>query len=241
MLAKKTHREVKQPRVSARYLADYMAASDTTRRTILRKCKYPSTAQVVQHDLAKTAVSHFICSGGGEVIGLSERATQLREMLEEDEFKRLVLDYNADYIDNFAEVAHEVSIPAVERLVPGATPTIKLGDVTVSAELHFRLRRTTKTNKVKVGGGMLRYAKSRPLKEEVAAWQSAFIVGYLNMTSGDLSATAENKLCLTVDACTGAAYPAPGDAISRFKNMEAACATIADAWDKVKPPPKATF
>lgn len=175
------------------------------------------------------------------MIALAERAAQLREMLEEDDFKRLVLDYNADYIENFSEVAHKLMIPPVERLAPGMTPSIKLGDVTVSAELHFRLRRTTKTNKIKVGGGMLRYAKSRPLNGEVAAWQSAFIVGYLSMMGEDPSAAAENKLCLTVDACTGEAYSAPGDSTSRFKNMEAACASIAERWDNIKPPPKAIF
>lgn len=241
MLATKTHREVKQPRVSARYLADYMAASETARRTILRNCKYPSTARVVQHDLAKTAVSAFICSGGGAVIALSERANQLRDMLEEDDFKRSVLDHNADYIENFSEVAHKLSLPAVERLPPGNTPTVKISDVTVTAELHFRLRRTTKSNKVKIGGGMLRYAKNRPLNEEVAAWQSAFLMAYLNMTGADPSAASEAKLCLTVDAWTGNTYAAPGDSISRFKNMEAACASIAERWENIKPPPKAIF
>ncbi len=50
MLQPKTHREVKSPQVNARYLADFMAASEVAKRSIIRGCKYQSIARVVQHD-----------------------------------------------------------------------------------------------------------------------------------------------------------------------------------------------
>jgi hypothetical protein len=80
---------------------------------------------------------------------------------------------------------------------------------------------------------MLRYAKGKPLAPDIALWQSSFLPGYLKTTNNDTSAEPETKLCLTVDAHTGQAYPAPGDSVSHFHNMEAACATIADSWEKI--------
>ena len=47
MLSLKTHNVLKSPKISLRYLADYMAASEKARRTIIRGCKYQPIARVV--------------------------------------------------------------------------------------------------------------------------------------------------------------------------------------------------
>ena len=59
--------------------------------------------------------------------------------------------------------------------------------------------------------------------------------------NAELGEVPEKKLCVTVDAFAGKSYPAPGDAASRFKNMQAACESIAERWDNVKPPEGAIF
>jgi hypothetical protein len=108
-------------------------------------------------------------------------------------------------------------------------------------KILFRLRLTTKTNEVRIGGGMVRYAKNRPLNPETAAWQSSLLLGYLDLINADPGEVPEGKLCVTVDAFAGKSYSAPGDALSRFKNMRAACESIAERWDNVKPPDGAIF
>ena len=45
-------------------------------------------------------------------------------------------------------------------------------------EILFRLQRVTKkTNENRVGGGMVRYAKNRPLNPETGAWQLRCCMG----------------------------------------------------------------
>lgn len=241
MSDKKTHRFVEKPQISARHLADYMAASERAKRSILRKCKYPKITQIIQHDHAKSAISQFLCGDGASTDTLTARAAQLRDMMADSDFRRDTLDFNADYIDRFVEVVDGVNIPAADRLPAGKPPPISLEEVKITAELHFRLSRIAKGNKVKTGAGMLRYAKGKSLDPETAAWQSAFLLGYLKMTSIDLGAEPERKLCLTVDVHSGIAYPAPGDAVSRFHEMEAACEAIAERWLNIKPPNGAIF
>lgn len=122
-------------------------------------------------------------------------------------------------------------------MAAGRHGPITLSGVKVSAEIHFRLCRiVTKSNEVRVGAGMLRYAKNRPLNPKAAAWQSAFLLGYLCITGVDPSETPEAKLCIPVDAFSGVDYPAPGSAANRFKNMKAACESIAERWDNIQPP-----
>lgn len=239
MMPKKTHRAVKSPQVSARYLADFMSASEIAKRTIIRNCKYQPTAPLVQHKQAKAAVSHFICSQEILTGGLVARAEQLRKTMADDEFARLTLDSNADYLDRFAGVCTEIALPKAERLPPGKDAPVVLSGVKINIEILFRLRRTTSTNETQTGGGMVRYLKNRPLNPDTAAWQSAFLLGYLDLVNIDSGEKPEAKLCLTVDAFAGKSYAAPGNALTRFKQMEAACATIAERWDNVKPPANA--
>ena len=241
MSVQKTHRMVNEPKISARYLADFMAATELGRRTIVRKCKFQSIARVVQHDEAKATVSKFLREGDGDVVALTDRAKVLRNRMADTEFERDVLDHNADYIDRFAEIFPKLELPAAEFLPPGKASPLELNGVKVTNDIRFRLRRVTKTNKVRIGGAALRYAKSRKLSEEAASWQSSFMLGYLHATNIEPAAEPEPQLCLTIDAAGGVSHPAPSDAISRFNNMKAACATIAEWWPNIQPPKDAVF
>ena len=164
-----SRRRGRNPRMSARTLADYMAASERTRRTIVRDCKYRSTARVIQHEAAKMAVAKFIRSGDTDPKSLNSEAERLRErVIADSDFDRDLLDHNADYIDRFATVLPALSLPKAERQAPGQAPPIEMQGVKVGVELHFRLSRVTRTNKVRAGAGMLRYAKRKPLDPDVA-------------------------------------------------------------------------
>jgi hypothetical protein len=237
----KTHREVKQPQISVRYLADYMAASEQVRRTIVRGCKYQPIVRVVQHDEARQAVGRFIRSGMSDPAALQSAAQRLRDRMADSDFERDVLDHNADYIDRFASVASKLELPNAEILAPGPKVTVVLEGTKVTQEIQFRLRRVTKTNKVRVGAAALRYQKGKALAAEIGEWQSALLFGLLSLPGVADGADPELKLCLTVDAYAGACHAAPTNAVSRFNNAEAACATIAERWLNITPPPGAVI
>lgn len=238
-MSQKTHRMVKGPQISARYLADYMAASETAKRTIVRNCKYQPIARIIQHDEAKMILSKFLRERKDDVEPLKQEAERLRTRMADSPFDRDLYDHNADYIARFAEIHPKIALPEAEMLAPGKAGAVILNGVKVTAEIHFRLRRVTRTNKVRVGAGMLRYAKGKPLTAEVGGWQSAFIFGYLGATGVEDGADVEHGLCTTIDCYTGAVYEAPGDSARRYQHMVSACATIAERWPNIQPPPAA--
>jgi hypothetical protein len=88
---------------------------------------------------------------------------------------------------------------------------------------------------------MLRYQKDTALRAEVGAYQSSAIFGLLKMYGVGEDEEVDRSLCLTLDAQTGTLHPAPTNAVSRFNNTKAACATIAEAWDNIKAPPNANI
>lgn len=236
---KKTHREVKKPQISARFLADYMAASETAKRTIVRNCKYQAIARVIQHDEAKAIISNFIWQEERRPASLLEKAKTIKDRMADTLFDRDLFDHNADYVARFAHIWNQVDLPKAQYLFSGKGQTLSLNGVKVTTEIHFRLRRITKTNKVKVGVGALRYQKGKALSQDIAEWQSAYLLGYLNRIGVEEGAVPEHKLCVTLDAYSGAATSAPSDAVRRFQHMEAACASIAERWPAIKPPPNA--
>jgi len=237
----KTHREVKYPQISARYLADYMAASERAARTIVRNCKYQPIARVVQHNEAKLAVGKHLREGKSDTGGLLAQAQTIRDRMADSDFDRDLFDHNADYIARFADVFSELSLPEAERIAPGRVAPITSHGVKITAELQLRLRRLTKTNQIRVGAAMLRYAKGKPVGRAAADWQAAFLHGYLRSIGVEDGAEVEHKLCLVIDGYSGVCYDAPTNSVSRFKNMEAACASIAERWPNIAPPPGAVL
>lgn len=237
MSQQKTHRVVKKPEMTARFLADYMSASEKARRTIVRSCKFRPIARLLQHDEAKLTVGKFVRSRIRDDTLLKDKAQELRDRLADSHFDRTLFDANADYLDRFSSVWPSLSLPIAEIMNPKKVPSVMLNGVKVTTEICCSLQRTTKTNKVRIGAAMLRYAKGKPLSIETAKWQSAFLFGCLRQVASDSTVSPEQKLCITIDAYSGKCHAAPSDAIRRFGNMEAACASISERWDNVTPPP----
>jgi hypothetical protein len=234
-MSEATHRVVRKPRMDARHLAEYMAASDRARRSIIQRCKYQRIAQVVQHSEARLAVGKLV-RGETDLDAIGARADALRQRIATNDFERTLWDTNADYLARVASVWNRVSLPAGEITTAGDALRAELNGVAIKVELVARVSRLTRTNRTLIGGLALRYSKGKAVDPDEASWQSAIIFGALADSAEALNAAAEKRLCLTLDAYAGAIFDAPSDAVTRYKNAAAACATIADGWDNVAPP-----
>lgn len=145
-------------------------------------------------------------------------------------------EHNADYVDCFALQFDKIEFPTAERSAPGKLAAMLLEGTKFKFKPNVLLQRTTKTNKIRVGVIMLRYAKGRPLAPDAGAWQSAAAYSYLRSHCEGQEIEPDLKLCLTIDVVSGIAYPAPTNSIYRFNEIKAACATIAERWPQIKPP-----
>src|SRR5579872_2391497 len=135
--------------MSVRSLADYMAASDVARRSVLRGCKYRAIARIVQHDEAKLAVSKYMLGGSGDPEILAADADYIRHKLADDDFDKDCNDINADYVERFAKVADNVELPKGaewEAAKPFQAQVINGVRVTFTPSLL--VRRVAKNNKI---------------------------------------------------------------------------------------------
>ena len=237
----KTHTLVNTPTVNIRYLADYMAASEQTKRTILRSCKYRPTARMIQHIEAKLAVTNYIKSGSSNPEELRDKAAQILNKLTVDEFEESTNLHNANYLKRFAEVSDLLNLPKAELSHAGKAVTIPVNGVNVRFDPALTATRTTRTNKLKCGALMLRYQKAKPLPEATGRFQSAGALGLLRLQHEGDSVEPDATLCITVDGYTGEAHPAPTNSAYLFKEMQAACASISERWQAIPPPKGAIF
>lgn len=206
----------------------------------MRGCKYRPIAKIIQHDLAKTALSRYFREGMSDCDALLSQAESLRSNIADTPFDRERLDNNADYIETFASNASRLIMPAAEMVFGEAEDArVNLSGVEVNPDVRFSLRRLTRNNKVKTGLATFRYAKGKALDPEVAAWQSSLLFGVRAGMDDDTDADPENALCLTIDAATATVHSAPTNALTRFRNMEAACQSIAERWGSIEPPDNA--
>lgn len=242
MEEKKTHRLVEKPTMSTRSLADYMAASDQARRSVLRACKYRAIARIVQHDDAKLAVSKYMLNGSNEPHILVAEAEYIRNKLADDQFDKDCNDINADYVVRFSEVVENIQLPKGAYWLAGEPFAAKsINGVRVTFSPSLLVARPGRKNVTKRGALMLRYQKDTPLKPEIGAYQSATVYGLLEQYGVGNDEEVDRSICLTMDAQTGILHPAPSNAVTRFNNTKAACATISEAWDNIKPPPNAVL
>lgn len=239
----KTHDLRSTPGMSANRLADYMAASEQARRSILRGCKYRPRARLIQHLDARESISEWLSSGDISDQSLRDRSETLRAGLSGSDFENEVAEHNADYIDKFLET--RPPLPVVAQTVTPASkmPALSIDGFSLSFSPNLLLKRINRRNIPKVGVGFFRYAKGKPLDQEVACWQGAISVGYLTakLQQGLSDTDPEGALCVAVDMWTGAVHSAPTNAGYRFKEVKAACAGIVERWNQIQPPENAIF
>lgn len=241
-MSKKTHVMVNKPEISVRYLADYMAASERSRRTIVSNIKFRPIARLIQHKEATLALTEFIVSGRTDAAELKAKSDYIRSKLADDDFELIVNEANADYLARVSQILGDLCLPSANLSFSQSVHSTIINGVKVKFSPHILLDRRTRTNKTKRGALMIRYAKGKPLNPPVAKFQCAAILGLLRDTTLQSDEDeADKALCLTVDAYAGQVYSAQGDAATDYANMKAALASIAERWDKIPPPKNAVI
>lgn len=231
--------------MSVHMLADYMAASEQAKRTILRNCKFPPKAPVIQHQDARESISEHMSSGIGSTESIESRIEILRAGLAGSKFENAVAENNADYLERFLEKLPQLPKRVEEVSIAGKMPPLELDGCSLTCSPQLLLKRVNNRNVPKMGIGFLRYSKGKPLSSDVADWQTAIQFGYLKTKleqgAGPFDVDPERELSLVVDVWTGKVYDAPGNSVYRFNEVKAVCAGIAERWDQVQPPPNAVI
>ena len=240
-----THIELARPRLTNRRLAEYMAASPVRQRTLIRDTKYRKVEPEITYHEGFAVIGDMLADGDLATSALSDAAEDFHDRMDVEGFReRLRLDLIGDMLDWLAEHRSPLVLPDADRLDDSRTwgrgGTWEVAGVTVDPQIYFRLARSRRGFR-SVGAATLRYSKSGPTKPDVAQWQSALLHGYLADTITDDTLRPDPDLCLTLDLRISTSHPAPGNARTLMKQMEATCASISERWPNIAPPDRAVI
>lgn len=213
-----------------------MAASTQVRRTIVQKSKYKSLARTFQHQIARKTIADHLLDGNPLPGDLSGKAADVRNLLSDDDFYKQLYGYNADFIEAFAAVGAKFSFSGFDLMAPKDIGKPEYNGTSVRFTPSLLTYRMTKANTQKIGAIMFRYAKDKPVFDEIAQWQAAFMFGYFSENPFIEESKPEQKLCQILCAVSGDTIIAPTNSIYRFNEMKAACSDIAEKWENVPPP-----
>ncbi len=235
-MSEPTHREVKSPEVTCRELADYNAGSERNRRSVVEGAKYKPIMRLRQHKDAHRVLVKCLGGGKSPKSEFTSEIERLAAKICDNEHELKERDINVGYLRHVLTFYDEIKVPAdvINAAHKWAPITSKRTKVKIGP--HLVLRGVGRGNVPIVGALTFRYAKGKALNEEEAKYQAALTLGYLRDNPIDDEAEPKDKLCLVLDCHTGQLHQAPSDSVTRYKNMMAACDSIADMWPNIKPP-----
>jgi len=237
-----------EPRLSANQLAEYLGASATRRKSIIRDAKFPRTVVVDQYREAGGGISRYLTNltTAPDVLAETMIRLQQRETAPEaTDWVRQDCVQSREAIDTFLRSFNALGLGRFEfRAVTGNPPPLQIAGVSVAVNLDATVHGTRRGLEGRFGGLILSSSKSAAPKGEATtptkaaaekAANAAVLAHALCQRFPASSGQADPRLSLAMDVFAQALTPAPTAHRSRLKNIELACEEITHRWDRVEP------
>lgn len=230
-----------KPRISVNKLGEYMAASATRRRSIVRDQRRPATFKIARYGEAERAVVQYLLSRDEQAL-----YSTLMELKADDAnqsitpFERQTRSLSAEAIERFVEMLDELELPPASQVVRGRRdpPKLSIQGVQLSVRPEILVYHADPTDAT-VGAIKLSFAKTYPLNQlagkveagiYVATMLHQYVEQYLTA-----SHRADPELCQVIDIASQSVYTAPRSNARLRGDIEAACEEIAGRWSSLEP------
>lgn len=221
------------PRISINKLAEYATTTDPRRRrSIVKDQKKPQRYIVTLYEPAQDAIVNCLVDGNTDA--LIEARMRLQEARAVTDWEETRNTSCLEAIDRFQRMR-----PALLREIDGMTitrghpngPKLHTGgvDISVRPELTLEGERRGKT----VHGAIkLHFSKNHTLVEVAGEYVATVLHQYIERFNKD--ATADHRLCFSVDVFGQSIEKAPRSFVARRKTLATSCEEIALWWDKIE-------
>ena len=221
------------PKISVNKLGEYLGASPSRRRTIIKDQKNPSTFKAARYKDAREAIVDYAASGMEDE---AKAINQIESLLNQDyksEYEEQDKSLSASSIASFLDLSDEIEIDSdkfdFEAVDKFSTNTTEISGVSVSMRPDLLIK-DANDNSV-VGALKLHFSKSAPLETEGCKYVATALRKHLEENYP--SAKIDNKKCIVVDIPDQNVQSAPKAYKKRMKDIAAACEEISQRWDYI--------
>jgi hypothetical protein len=228
------------PEISASLIAQYIRASPTRRKSIIRAAHFPKPDVIAQYDIARSGLVKFLTDDTRNYRHLANVKDRLRERQERPEssdWEKADSLRSIQAIEAFENDYNRLGFPKLQCRLPGRLPLLDVWPTKVKVELDVIARKPSKLGPGPFGGIIFLFSKSRQTPE-ARIDQCRTIAGLIYVFCERHLAhlgTPNRLLCLAVDVFAERAVPAPEGFVQKLDYLADACEEIAARWDDVTP------
>lgn len=209
-------------------LGEYLQASPTRRKTIVRDQKKPPGAGIVtRYSAVNTALREYFASPDSDF--LVARIAQLKADKSGTDWQREDRQLSAQALERLLEMLDQIDF-AGTRAVPfpaGTASTLLVAGVKVSVRPDFLIVSADDQDEV-VGAIKLSHNKQNALEKEACSYVATVLARFVSHTFPDSS--VDLKKCLSLATPLKIVASAPKAHKARIEAIGAACEEIAGRW-----------
>ncbi len=231
-----------EPRLSANQLAEYLIASPTRRKSIVKEAKFPKTLLVARYDAARTGVSNFLADPMRKIAILVEALDALKERENKAAATTWVKDdcrLSAEAIKAFQKLYGNLGLGKLDcKSVVTKQPKLSFNNVEISVSLDITTHCPKNGGGDSVGGIIILLSKTEQSTSAriercktsavLAAMFAGEHLGYLG--------TPDPKICFALDIFGGRLVKAPATYKMKADNIAESCEEVALRWPGTLPP-----
>lgn len=218
------------PRMSVNKLGEYMVASASRRRGLIREQKRPRDFVVARYAEVYAAVREFLVSGGVDIAILERAVTRLENTSSTTEWQEQDRQLSIEAIDSFAELSEGLDLSGyVAMPADSDPPQLSLSGVSVSVRPDLILQAARPDGSSAFGAIKLCITKNSTLGDEAGLYVATTVHQYLTDCLRP-AGFSEANACMVIDLFARAIHVAPRSFRRRRADIEAACEEIARAW-----------
>ena len=231
------------PRLSANQLSEYLTASPTRRKTIVRDAKFPKRAVVARYDLAKSAMARFLCDPMRSQAIFVDAIADLHTRESKDGASDWIKEdcrLSVEAIDAFRKPYNKMGLGKVDcRAVLPGQPKLIVSGVDVSVAMDVTTHRPNKQGEDCVGGIILMLSKSEAsTSARMDRCRTSAVLAVLFAEAHLTHAgKPDPKICFALDVFNGKLIPAPNTYKKKEDNITESCEEVALRWPTMAPPP----
>jgi hypothetical protein len=231
----RTPRVRNSPQMSLMLLGEYMSATFSRKRAILREAKYPKDFIVPQYDPVQKAASRYLAHGGGDRAQLTGDIDTLLTGSSKSRWFQMRDKLCQQAISCLLALESELKLEELDvTLGNDFRHRLTLAGVTVSIYPDILLRGIDSKGPF-AGALKFRYGKTKAVTDEWGAASATILHLFTEQHLAGEEVRAERRHCRVVDVFAGKPFVAPESFKRRRKDIEAACWNIKNIWDHVSP------
>lgn len=225
------------PRISLNKLGEYMTATPSRRRQIVRDQRRPKGFLLPRYNEAQAAIVRCLTAPEpnladivADIRRLAASASRSTWEAQRNALCTAALEAFLEIGDQFIDTSQFTLSRAPQR-----PPLLTYGEVSISVRPELIVRAVGRTRASRVGAVKLYFSKTTPLREAGGTIAATALADFAEQFLA-MNEKVDPRLCQVVDVFAHTIYRASRARVRPHADLLAACDEIARAWDEAAEP-----